>query len=543
MNLSVVLPWPHVFTEFAHKDSPDYDAIPNMQECASTLRARHAEYANTFSDDNFALHDEAVRHVCRITRMLKLGHVILTGPGGFGKKFLARFSAYLGNMQVVFNSAGAQRYDLAALREDARHAMKVCGLRGSRALLLLSDEDLGRDSEAGSMHGHGHGQTGGNPGSRDDDKTTRRGSQNQGMSAGQGEEGCDEACLLFLEELLVHDSLPDIFTLEDKDEIHNKLKAEARAAGYAEDKQGSMQLFASRVRSNLRVVLVVNYGIASLRRITAHFPALIHACLVNFVSEWDEFALNYAVDTLLISADQLPDIPVLEASASNMAQKNVVAPKSGAGAVSGAKNLPGSMPGVQKKISGGAGAWENLKRCFPFAFRTMQKLSMEFKSRKAHAATQCIHMTGKAYIEAIKLYNTILLTKSRQLRTHIESIENGIRMLDKTQKDVIALESQLTSRSVALDGIKDHADALLEKLKSERISREEDLQVMCVCVCVCTCLCVCMGGCVFALLEKLKPERISREEDLQMICVCVYIYIYTHTCMHIHKHIHKYVHT
>jgi hypothetical protein len=471
MNLSVVLPWPHVFTEFAHKDTSDYDAIPSMQECASILRARHAEYTNTFSGDDFALHDEAVRHVCRITRMLKLGHAILTGPGGFGKKFLARFSAYVRDTQVVFNSAGAQRYDLAALREDARHAMKMCGIHGTRAVLLLSDEDMSSGNSASNTRASRYKNT----------STQRGGSQNHSASQEGGEEeSYDEAGLLFLEELLVHESQPDIFTLEDKDEIHNKLKADARAAGHGDDKQGCMQLFMTRVRANLRVVLCVNQGISSLRRITARFPALIHACLVNYVSEWDEFALNYAIDTLLIPPDQLPDIPVPEGSALSVPSRNVLAPKGGAGGAGMPKNMAGNMPGMQKKIVGGSGAWENLKRCFPFAFRTLQKLASESRTKNVHAATDCIHMTGRSYIEAIRVYNKILLTKSKELRAHIESIENGMRMLDKTQKDVVASESELTTRSVALDEIKDYADAVLERLKSERINREEDLQVMCV---------------------------------------------------------------
>jgi dynein heavy chain len=79
---------------------------------------------------DLVLFDDAIRHVCRITRVISNpgGHALLVGVGGSGKQSLARLAAHMcGYACETIVISGS--YTLASFREDLVRMYKRAGVK------------------------------------------------------------------------------------------------------------------------------------------------------------------------------------------------------------------------------------------------------------------------------------------------------------------------------------------------------------------------------------------------------------------------------
>lgn len=68
-----------------------------MDKLRTTLEEALAEYNEMFVTMNLVLFADAIRHICRISRIIlnPQGHALLVGVGGSGKQSLSRLSAFV----------------------------------------------------------------------------------------------------------------------------------------------------------------------------------------------------------------------------------------------------------------------------------------------------------------------------------------------------------------------------------------------------------------------------------------------------------------
>lgn len=96
--------------DFPEKDSPFiepimytgfmtefYSSTEDMTELRRVMKEKLDEYNDMKAQMNLVLFDQAIEHVCRITRMIELpsGHALLVGVGGSGKQSLARLASFI----------------------------------------------------------------------------------------------------------------------------------------------------------------------------------------------------------------------------------------------------------------------------------------------------------------------------------------------------------------------------------------------------------------------------------------------------------------
>ena len=82
------------FMTFTADETPVYNVVPGYEQLRKTLNDKLAEYNESNAVMDLVLFQQAMEHICRITRIISLprGNAMLVGVGGSGKQSLARCS-------------------------------------------------------------------------------------------------------------------------------------------------------------------------------------------------------------------------------------------------------------------------------------------------------------------------------------------------------------------------------------------------------------------------------------------------------------------
>lgn len=95
---------PLIFCHFAETlQDKAYDRVMSMDKLRNNLEEALNEYNEMNATMNLVLFSDAIRHVCRISRIIlnPQGHALLVGVGGSGKQSLSRLSAFVCGYNVT----------------------------------------------------------------------------------------------------------------------------------------------------------------------------------------------------------------------------------------------------------------------------------------------------------------------------------------------------------------------------------------------------------------------------------------------------------
>ena len=98
------------------------------------------EYNETNAVMDLVLFEDAMKHVCRIARIILNpgGHALLVGVGGSGKQSLSKLAAHLCGYDVA-RIVISGSYGINNLKEDLQIMYKKAGLQDSGIMFLLQD--------------------------------------------------------------------------------------------------------------------------------------------------------------------------------------------------------------------------------------------------------------------------------------------------------------------------------------------------------------------------------------------------------------------
>ena len=119
-----------IFCHFAKTLSDDkYDLVTNMDVLRLTLNKTLEEYNEDNAVMNLVLFDDAIKHCCRISRIIKNdgGHALLVGVGGSGKQSLSRLSSFICGFSV-YQITINQTYSMTDLKEDLQKMYTRAGM-------------------------------------------------------------------------------------------------------------------------------------------------------------------------------------------------------------------------------------------------------------------------------------------------------------------------------------------------------------------------------------------------------------------------------
>ncbi|KAF1335383.1 Dynein heavy chain, partial [Globisporangium splendens] len=253
------------FCHFTKDGDPEYDQImgTNLDDLKMDLQAQLRDYNN--NENNTAMHldlfDDAVKHVARIVRIMRneSGHALLVGADGSGKRSLARLVSHICGY-LVRQITISSKYGENESKEDLRKMhMNVV-------------EMLSRNEEDGGI-----------------------------VSMLTDSQITNEKFLIYLNNLLASGEVPDLFAMEDMDNIVNLLSPVAGT----KDRKEVVKFFQAEIRKRLHLCLCFSPVGDDFRSRARKFPALVSCTVIDWFQPWPKEAL------LSVGREKLKEIPDL----------------------------------------------------------------------------------------------------------------------------------------------------------------------------------------------------------------------------------------
>ena len=248
------------FIEGPNEDFTPYLSVPGYEKLSKVLNDNLKEYNETNAVMNLVLFQQAMEHVCRISRILDLpcGNAMLVGVGGSGRQSLARLAAFCCLNMEVFQITVTSSYGVDQLKENILSLYTKTGMKGNRVMFLMTDNQI-----------------------------------------------VDERFLVYINDLLASGFIADLCAPEDRDNFMNAVRNEAKAAGVLETPENLWDFFIAKVRRNLHIVLCFSPTGDKFRVRARQFPALVTSTVFDWFHPWPHEALVSVANRFL---GEIPDL-------------------------------------------------------------------------------------------------------------------------------------------------------------------------------------------------------------------------------------------
>lgn len=221
----------------------------------SFLQKKLLEYNDQYAVMNLVLFNQAIEHVCRISRITSnpRGNAFLVGVGGSGKQSLARLASYI-NGHDIFQILVTSTYDINDFRSDMQELYRKCGLRGYPFAFILTDTQI-----------------------------------------------VSLDMLVYLNDMLSSGNVPELFNQDERDGIIGSITNEVKAAGFTDYSNPDVcwEYFINKVRSNLHIIMCFSPVGKNFAAWCRQFPALANTTVIDWFLSWPEQALKSVAQRFL----------------------------------------------------------------------------------------------------------------------------------------------------------------------------------------------------------------------------------------------------
>ncbi|KAL2088081.1 hypothetical protein ACEWY4_016909 [Coilia grayii] len=251
---SIFIHQPLLYCHFAQGvREPRYSRVSDWEKLQRTLSEALEHYNELHAAMDLVLFEEAMQHVCRISRILEAphGNGLLVGVGGSGKQSLCRLAAFLSSLEV-FQITLRKGYDIGALRSDIAALYIKVGVKNIGTVFLHTDAQIP-----------------------------------------------DERFLVLINDMLASGDIPDLFTEEEVDMIVASTRLELRGLGLLDTRESCWSFFIDRIRRQLKVVLCFSPVGFTLRTRARKFPALVNCTAIDWFHPWPQLALQSVSTTFI----------------------------------------------------------------------------------------------------------------------------------------------------------------------------------------------------------------------------------------------------
>ena len=251
-------------------DPAPYEEVINESQLKSYIEERMEEYNYEpgIVPMNLVLFRDAIGHLCRISRIIKLprGNALLVGVGGSGRQSLTRLASYIADYKV-FMIEISKTYRALEFKEDLKKLYDMAGVKNKQTVFLFNDTQIVMESFLEDING-----------------------------------------------LLGSGEVPNLFGQDEINSIREAVRSDAKSARSDETAGDIWRFFIERSRANLHLVLCMSPIGEAFRRRVRMFPNLVNCCTIDWFSAWSDSALKE------VSLKFLADLPGLGENADAVSQ-------------------------------------------------------------------------------------------------------------------------------------------------------------------------------------------------------------------------------
>ena len=247
-----------IFTNFptGYQNERFYDLV-SKDNAEDFIKEALRDY-NEYAEMKLVLFDDAIRHVCKITRILSnpSGHALLVGVGGSGKQSLTKLSAFMCDLSI-FSITVSSSYGMSNLKEDIMDLYKKTGLKDEGICFLVNDSHI-----------------------------------------------TDEKFLIYINDILSSGEVADLYNEDDKINIINSIRPKAKAEGWPTNTVDEVwNFFINKVKKNLHVTLCFSPIAETFRTRARQFPGVVNCTVIDWFQPWPKEALRSVAEQFLAEVD------------------------------------------------------------------------------------------------------------------------------------------------------------------------------------------------------------------------------------------------
>ncbi|XP_028172090.1 dynein beta chain, ciliary-like [Ostrinia furnacalis] len=425
---------PNIYCHFAGGiGEPKYMPIASWEQLNKLLLEAMSSYNDLIAAMNLVLFEDAMMHICRISRILESprGSALLVGVGGSGKQSLSRLAAFISSLEVLQIQL-KKGYGVADLKNELNGLYIKTGLKNVGIMFLMTDAQV-----------------------------------------------ANEQFLVLINDLLASGEVADLFPDDEIENILAGVRNEVKGAGLPDTREVCWKFFIDRVRKQLKVVLCFSPVGSTLRVRSRKFPALINCTSINWFHEWPQEALVSVAMSFLEKLNGLPVTlrdsvarfmayvhtsvnTISKAYLSNERRYNYTTPKSYLEQISlYAKLVNNKTSELQAKITRLENGLEKLRSTAEQVAELKKKLAVQEieLQQKNEIADKLIETVG---IETAKVQHEKALADEEEERVAVIAEEVSKKQRD-CEEDLIKAEPALIAAQEALNTLN---KANLTELKS-----------------------------------------------------------------------------
>ncbi|KAM9822995.1 dynein axonemal heavy chain 10-like [Syngnathus typhle] len=237
-----------------------YEEINDYETSKNLFQEILEEYNDRISRMNLVLFDDALDHLTRVHRIIRIdrGHALLVGVGGSGKQSITKLAAFAAECEV-FEITLSRGYCESTFRDDLKILYLKLGIENKKTVFLFTDAHV-----------------------------------------------AEEGFLELINNMLTSGIVPALFPDDEKEAVLNQLREEALMNGSGPSKDSVWQYFVNKSASNLHIVLGMSPVGDTLRTRCRNFPGLMNNTVIDWFFPWPTQALLAVAESFLGESEMIP---------------------------------------------------------------------------------------------------------------------------------------------------------------------------------------------------------------------------------------------